>query len=143
MKSEKNIVATMIKQHRLLQQDLEKTIEVADSAQKDGAHMIYVLLQKFKTDLNEHLELENNFFYKQLVGKMEKKNVDTTKIKEFISDMDDIGKAVYAFLDKYDDESVIGNNIKEFRKDVSEITQVLLVRIETEEAGVYLYWEMY
>lgn len=130
----------MLAQHRDLQKDLNQVAQQLKIIQVD-ANKIDQLLLIFKKDLNEHLNLENNIFYPKLLDQMREGQKPTADTEEFISEMGKIGDAVMAFLSKYDSSVRISDDIAEFKNDVAAIIDTLNIRIEAEEAGVYLYWE--
>lgn len=138
----KNIVSTMVAQHRTLQKDLGVVAEVLESGKID-AQKIITGLDQFKKDLIEHLELENNTFYHELLKEMKVKGQDTAKTEQFIAEMKDIEKVVVAFLEKYKDAQSIGEKTEEFKKEFPGIVETLNLRIESEEAGVYSYWGLF
>ena len=133
----KEIVSTMISQHRVLQGEVAS---ILDKEKKDSEE-ISQELEKFKNDLTEHLKLENEVFYVELLKDMKSQGFNTTKTEEFIAEMESIGRAVSVFLEKYKNASSIQGKIQEFKKELEEIGGVLTLRIESEEAGVFTYWE--
>lgn len=137
-----NIVDTMIDQHRLLHKDLG---QVADELKNENpdANNIDSLLIKFAKDLEEHLKLENDTFYVELLKKMKDKGQATAKTEEFIGKMTEIGTAVMAFLEKYNKAKKIKQQMTNFRQEFSNIVETLNIRVEAEESGVYLYWSQY
>lgn len=142
MLDKKNIVSTMISQHRTLQKEVGAVSAILDSGEIN-TKKISDGLEQFKKDLVEHLELENNVFYAELLTEMKKKGQDTSKTEQFIAEMKDIEKVVIAFLEKYKDAQSISNSIEEFKKEFSGIGETLTLRIESEEAGVYSYWGLF
>jgi len=142
MLDKKNIVTTMISQHRTLQKEVGAVAEILGTDEVN-ANKISDGLEQFKKDLVEHLELENNVFYAELLKEMKAKGQDTTKTELFIAEMKDIEKVVVAFLEKYKDAQSISSSIEEFKKEFSAIGETLVLRIESEEAGVYAYWGLF
>ena len=137
-----NLVSIMIKQHRGLQEDLglvAKDLEEKELDAKDVSR----LLGKFTKDLTEHLELENNTFYVQLLEKMKEKGQDTAKTEQFVGQMKDIEKVVVAFLEKYGSAKSIEEKVEEFKAEFKNIVDTLVLRIESEESGVYAYWGLF
>ncbi|MEI8270797.1 MAG: hypothetical protein WCG45_05530, partial [bacterium] len=94
-------------------------------------------------DLPEHLNLENDVFYPSLLSQMENKKMDTTKTRAFIEEMNVIGASVSNFSNKYKTESSIRDQFNDFKNELVNIISILNTRIESEESGVYLYWDMY
>lgn len=137
-----DIVNKMISQHRILQKDINDALDLSKNENVDILK-ISVDLKQFFVDLQEHLHLENEIFYPELLKKMESKGLDTSKTKDFINQMKNIGIVVITFLDKYRDVSSIENHMNDFKKEISDIVGVLNLRIQSEETGVYGYWDMY
>jgi PAS domain S-box-containing protein len=101
----KTIVRTMVKQHRNLQKDLGVINDLLTAGGPIDFRKILELLEQFKKDLVEHLELENGTFYPELLQRMKAKQQNTEKTEQFIAEMKNIEKAVLAFLEKYKDIS--------------------------------------
>jgi hypothetical protein len=134
-----NLVATLISQHRILQDNLgQVNIQLTQVSPSGGK--IDEFLKIFASNLKGHLALENSVFYVELIKKMEDKGEDTTKTKEFIAEMDKIGEVVMAFLGKFHNSEIIEKQIDEFKESFTTTVETLNMRIETEESGVYLYW---
>lgn len=142
MEDLENIVSRLISQHRILQKDLSDIANLSVNNNLDYFEIDRILKQ-FNKDLISHLELENNIFYAELIKRMEKANQDTVKTKQFIDEMEEIGKTVIGFLDKYKNSEIIKNKIIEFKSELNSIINVLNLRIESEEAGIYTYWGMF
>jgi len=142
MADEKNLVSTLVEQHRGLQKDLGAVIEEFKN-ELPNSEEVDKLLKRFASDLTVHLELENNVFYAQLISKMKEKGQDTAKTEQFIAEMDVIGKVVMAFLGKYGDAISIKLQLTDFKSELSDIINTLNLRIESEEAGVYAYWGLF
>ena len=137
-----NIVTTMIRQHRELQKEVGVVVEILKKQPVDASG-IAKGLEQFKKDLVEHLSLENDVFYVELLEKMKAKGQDATKTEQFIAEMKDIEKTVVAFLDKYKEAQNIEDKLDEFKKEFEGLVDVLVLRIESEEIGVYAYWGIF
>jgi len=137
MLDKKNLISTMISQHRVLQKDLGAEVELSESEELHNG------LEQFTKDLVEHLGLENETFYPELLKGMKEKEQDTTKTELFIGEMKEIEKAVHAFLDKYNSAENIQKDVAEFKQELSGIVDALNLRIESEESGVYSYWGLF
>ena len=135
-----NIIVKLIVQHRTLQSDLGI---VADEIEKPkiSASLINESLRKFSADLEEHLKLENDYFYVELIKQMKASGQNTVNTEAFIAEMGTIGVAVKTFLGKYSSASSIDEGIDEFIDEFASIVETLNMRIEVEETGVYLYWK--
>lgn len=138
----KTIITIMIAQHRTLQKEVSAVVEILKS-EKIDVQKIMAGLEQFKKDLVEHLELENNTFYPELLRDMKQRGQDTIKTEQFIVEMKDIEKVVVAFLEKYKDVSSLKEKMDEFKKEFPEIGETLALRIESEEEGVYSYWGLF
>jgi regulator of sigma D len=138
-----NLVTTMIQQHRGLQADVGAIVALYNGNDDVKAEAIFDGVNKFKTDLVEHLKLENESFYVELLEKMKQAKQDTAKTETFIAEMKDIEKVVYAFLEKFSTADSINNNFLEFKSEFNGIKEALTLRIEAEESGVYSYWGLF
>jgi len=137
-----DIVAIMISQHRDLQEDLDKIKDLVKAGIK-SSKAIDSGLKGFAKDLTEHLDLENNVFYVQLIKKMEEDKQDTKKTKEFIADMKRIEVVINKFLKKYGDTKSIEKNFETLTLDLKSTIKILNMRIKCEEEGLYAYWNLY
>ena len=131
-----DIVSIMIKQHRELQKNLGD-VDVLLHENDVQVNKIEELLNVFVKNLSEHLELENNTFYVELLEKMKKAGYDTEKTEEFIVQMKDIEVKVIGFIEKYKLSFSIKSELEDFKVEFAEMVIVLRLRIESEEAGVY------
>lgn len=125
------LVSVLKNQHTGLKNDLVSVSE------KTEGEAIASGLSKFKIDLVAHLTLEDNSFYTELIKRMRDKGQDTKNTEAFMESMKDIAKVVTAFLEKYSDPIFISNNISNFKLELGDIIRTLLIRIESEEEGVY------
>jgi len=132
-----DLIATLKSQHKLLQSDLASTLEEASNQNWINSEKISELLTKFKTDLLEHLKLEDEEFYPNYLSKKNNLKADITSEDAFYKQMDDIAKAVTSFLDKYSTPEIIRNSSTDFKQELSGIIQTLNLRIETEEDGIF------
>lgn len=140
MIDKKNIISTMTSQHRVLENEVGSILEIIKKNEVD-IEKISQGLEWFKKDLIEHLKLENEVFYVELLKDMKNKGQDFSDTEKFIKEMDDIAKVVIAFLEKYKNIQSIKEKIDEFKKEFFELVSVLALRIESEEDGVYSYWK--
>ncbi len=139
---QKNIISIMKKQHRTLQEEIGLISELLANNGKTNRKKIFKILMKFKHDLVEHLKLENDVFYVNLLKEMREKGKDISKTKEFISEMTDIQKVVIDFLEKFKDSKSIENKIVKFKKKFVEIGEILSIRIESEEEGIFPFGQI-
>jgi regulator of sigma D len=138
-----DIISTLIKQHRTLQTEVSSVIDCYQLEKVIAAEKISSGLKKFTQELAGHLKLENEVFYVELLDKMKRAGQDISKTELFIAEMKDIEKVVYAFLSKFKDTASIETSFENFQKEFDAIKQVLVMRIESEEEGVYGYWNLY
>jgi hypothetical protein len=133
------LINTLKSQHRTLQNSLKSITVVLEhdlnSPQK--ANLILTELNKFKQELDAHLKLENETFYKDYFAKKQALGGDVDKDQEFMNQMNEIGKKVMEFLNKYDQSAKIESSLISFGLDLKAISAVLNTRIETEEEGIY------
>jgi len=142
MINKKTLVSEMISQHRNLQKEVESVGKLLEVKSIDSGEIVKGLAQ-FRIDLMEHLGLENEYFYVELLKNMKDKGQDTSKTEQFIAEMVDIGKVVVTFLDKYNKADSIQNDVSEFGEEFKRIAETLTLRVESEEAGVYSYWGLF
>lgn len=140
---QKDIVATLISQHRELQSVISQIKVLIDEKKEGFSKTVLEKLKTFELKLKEHLELENNVFYVELLSKLKAKGVDISGIDKFILEMKDIEREVYYFLSKYYEKKSINEDLAEFKLDFNRIVEYLNLRIESEESGVYMYWDIY
>lgn len=140
MLNKKNIISTMIDQHRLLQKEVKSISDILTNDSVDTI-TVNIILSEFKKNLEIHLTLENNVFYVELFKEMESKGQNTSDTKDFIDQMKDIEKIVIGFLEKYNSSDSVKNNIVDFKKEFVSIRETLTLRIESGEEGVYTYWQ--
>lgn len=143
MVDKKNIVSTMVEQHRNLLKEVTTLSDLLKSNETPSAEEILKGLNQFQQDLAKHLKLENGVFYVELLKDMKAKGQDTIKTQQFIDEMKGIEKVVYAFLEKFSDAKSIEGNPEGFKKEFAGIGEALALRIESEEAGVFSYWVLF
>jgi len=138
MDNKNNIIGVLISQHNDLRKIMTEAGEMAyDSATAEDIHK---KIAEFKELLYIHLDLENNTFYPELLKKLEGEGFDTNDTKKFIKEMKNIESAVSGFLERYSSPEKIEALSNEFSSDFKRISATLLMRLEAEEGGVYLYW---
>lgn len=135
-----NIVSRMVEQHRELGKIAEnamalKTIDDIPAIKKE--------LDSFVSVFVKHLEMENEDFYIDLLKQMQLKGHDVKKTQQFIDEMEAIEKVVVIFLDKYKTIENIEKNFEEFKQELVDMVNMLMLRMESEETGVYGYWELF
>lgn len=130
------IKKSLTEQHIAIQNDMEKISEMINSGGKINTDAVYDLLVKLNKDLNEHLQLENQQFYPEII----KQNINDEKIeklKEFFRNMTIMEKVIDRFLKKYSVGEKIRASLPEFKKEFKEIKDVLGLRIDLEETKIF------
>jgi len=97
-------------------------------------------LINFKKSLDKHLKLENDSFYPELLKKMREKNLEVSNTELFIGEMKKLEQEIIDFLKKYNDPKKIDNNLARFKPEFDFIISSVMIRITSEEDGVFLYW---
>jgi hypothetical protein len=134
---QENLISTLKSQHLTLKADLRIAADDVSLPDQVNGEEILMYFSKFKKDLSDHLKIENENFYPDLLRKMKKRNQDTTNTEKFIAEMIDIGKVITAFLGKYNSIGSISNQSSEFSSQLQDIISTLNLRIESEEEGVF------
>lgn len=134
-----NLVDILIKQHNELRREIAV---IKEESQKDAPvfSALFAGLEQFNKSLLGHLSLEDNVFYPKLLEKLESQGLNTGDTRKFIEEMKEIEKQIRGFLGKYGSSGQIEKNLSSFKPDLNEMAVVLLIRIYSEENGVYLYW---
>lgn len=138
------MIQKLIKQHDELKRLLGEM--KAGAEQPGGYAAVGRLHQAFKDALSEHLAFENKEFYPRLmraVGASGASAEGVDRISKFIAEMEKIGAAVGGFLKKYENNESIREQWDDYQHDLAESAAILLVRMESEEDGVYMEWEIY
>lgn len=139
--NKKELVTTLIEQHRLIQADLLSALKKAQTEVNNNKKIISEGIifdfKKFNRDLTAHLTLENGTFYVNYLNKQKQAGQDTTKTEKFIEEMNKIVTTVNQFLEKYNTAEKIEKNFIDFEKELETTINTLNLRLETEEEGVY------
>lgn len=133
-----DLIATLISQHN----DLRRGILTIIEAEEFNASGIFENLENFKKTLSNHLNLEDNMFYPGVLKKLENRKIETETVLKFIEEMKIIAEKVFMFFEKYDKEEKIKMNQEEFKTDFKRISETLNIRMESEEDGIYMYWNI-
>ena len=139
---QKDIIKTLIIQHKGLVKDITKVAEIMEKNEKDHSQEIVANLNIFKDHLLKHLKLENEVFYIELLKAMKQEGIKTELTEAFINEMTALQKVVLGFLDKYTAQ-IISQDFNNFKLDFEKIKQALALRIESEEEGVYVSAKSY
>jgi regulator of sigma D len=94
-------------------------------------------LEEFRVLLQDHLLTENVRLYVYLNHALAEDGSSRQLIRSFRHEMDDIGKAVVAFLNDYRDLAQHPEFAKEFSQALEGIGKVLAERIRREEETLY------
>ena len=140
-KNNPEVISTLLFQHHQLRREMADTRNENNKPSPDFA-LILKTLNDFKTSLIAHLALEDKVFYPQVLKQLKERNLDTQKMEEFIGEMANLAQTTMAFLDKYNEPQLIENNLNQFKIDFEDMASAILIRITSEEDGVYLYWDM-
>lgn len=94
-------------------------------------------LDAFRVAIQSHLLTENVRLYIYLEHQLEEDPVKHELIHGFRHEMDGIGKAVMGFLARYRKLSVDRNLMATFGRDLEMVGNILVSRIQREEATLY------
>lgn len=139
--NKENIITTLKNQHKELIRLTDSILNDLKSENNFNAENIFKSLNIFKEKLIEHLKLENDVFYVDLIEAMEAKKRDVSEIKIFIEGMKNIEKSIYAFFDRYYYQDEISKNRQNFQDDFKGISEQLKLRASSEEADIFSIWE--
>lgn len=137
-----NLIETLVRQHRNLQEQLANILELSPEGDR-SVEIVKSAFEIFSSDLEKHLELEKDVFYPELLKRMEAKGGDVLMMRKFIDQMDEIGVSIRAFVEGYRNLSFGVEQLGSFKKELKRIITLQNLRIETEESGVYGYWKLY
>ena len=132
-----NLIDKFISEHNSLKKLLGKIKSEAVINSPDFT-FIFGSLKKFKKNLKEHVDLENDSLYSPLLEKYKGKPSEIEYIEKFISDMDELAKEIYDFIDKYTYKQKIEKRFDEFKKELDFVISSLQIRVTSEEKGVFL-----
>jgi hypothetical protein len=136
--TEENIVKTLKKQHVEIEKILHEVDNYLESNKEIDPVYIHEHLLNFGKILMEHITLEDNEFYPDLLEKMKKAHENTEDIYDFIARMNVILDYVYGFLENYDSpEKIKAEHRDSFRALFIRMMSRLEIRINVEELFVY------
>lgn len=133
----KQLINTLKAQHKVLKTDLIQALDDAEKGIEKNESEILQFLSKFKTDLTEHVKLENDIFYPDYLDRKLKRGEDITETSKFVDEMKKIGYGVTQFLEKYDTPEELEDIKRDFEGDLKHIIETLNIRISTEEDSVF------
>lgn len=135
--SPNELIINLKNQHILLKEDLTLALENFDLISDKKDLLVISALAKFKVDLLNHLALENKELYPDFLDKKIKMGADVNETKKFIFKMEEIAKVVISFLNKYETPELLKASSSTFKDELLEIVDVLNIRIQTEEEGIF------
>lgn len=102
-------------------------------------------INRFNNTLVKHLKDEDEIFYPDLRKRAVELKQDALlpALDVFIEDMNKISRKVFDFFSRYRSESDIATDEKGFIKDIAEIRDALVKRINTEEETLYYIYKAY
>lgn len=95
------------------------------------------MLSEFRTALTEHVAKENVKFYAFVQQHYANDADKTAHLKVVRKQMDDIGRAVSKFTNRYESEVLDDVSVQQFMKDLEGIGQALVARVQMEEGELY------
>lgn len=134
-----DIIATLKQQHLEMKGILAGIKDKLHTEAPESSDILKRLLN-FKKSLDKHLKLENNTFYPELLKIMKERNLEVSNTELFIGEMKTLEMEIIDFLKKYDDPKKIDNNLARFKPEFDFIISSLMIRITSEEDGVFMYW---
>lgn len=94
-------------------------------------------LKEFKHGFLDHILVENVSLYVYMKSAFSDDEANIELVQEFRSEMDGIGKAVRAFLLKYETIGIDKDLAASFENELAGIGEALVARIEREESTLY------
>lgn len=134
-----DIIITLKKQHQELKGILSGIKNKLNLDTPDSLDILARLVN-FKKKLNKHLALENDTFYPALLRKMKERNLEVGNTELFIGEMKTLELEIIDFLNKYNQPKKIDSRLGRFKPELDFIISSLMIRITSEEDGIYLYW---
>ncbi|MCL1824346.1 MAG: hemerythrin domain-containing protein [Betaproteobacteria bacterium] len=111
--------------------------EIKAFSEYGGYAAMSELLASFQMALQTHLMLEDIKFYTYLQQLLAKNTDLSSFISNVKQEMDGIANAVMCFTDTYKNQKMIDGKDAKFKKELSEIGDVLLKRINLEETRLF------
>jgi len=101
-------------------------------------------LKEFKRGFLDHILVENVSLYVYMKSSFKDDEGNIGLVQEFRSEMDEIGKAVRAFILKYETIGINKDVVTSFAEELGGIGEALVARIQREEGTLYpLYQPAY
>jgi hemerythrin-like domain-containing protein len=134
-----DLITTLIAQHNELRAHMQHLDALALPGKEAASETISVLTA-FKRTLMAHMHLENKQFYPIVLKKFKQKETETKNLLRFMEEMENIGKTVLLFCDRYKTVEAVAADGAGYRRDLKAMIGVLMIRISSEEDGIFLYW---
>ncbi|BAO30984.1 hemerythrin domain-containing protein [Sulfuritalea hydrogenivorans] len=111
--------------------------EIAAASQAQDLMKVQSWLKHFRTLIQDHLLKENVRLYVYLEHLLENDATSHALMHGFRHEMDDIGRAVVGFLEKYKEIGQHPELARPFSTDLAAIGEALVARIKREEEILY------
>lgn len=128
------LIATMKAQHATIMADLAELHRQASLPICDP-DSIRAGVERLTRDLTTHLQLEDVTFYPAYMDLKHRKGESTERLEQYIKEMQIISQSVNVFIEHVLESGACGDAT--FMPQLERITQMITVRIETEEEGPY------
>ena len=99
-------------------------------------------LKEFKQGFLDHILIENVSLYVYMKSSFKDDEGNIGLVQEFRSEMDGIGKAVRAFILKYEMIGINKDVAPSFTEDLGGIGEALVARIQREEGTLYPLYQL-
>ena len=123
----------------LLKKDHQKLISICNKIEielnNNNFQIIKEELQKFITDYNKHIIVEDTQLYIKLKEKYKEQTQILNTIKNIENDMNTITNTILDFEKKFD--TINSDNKEAFWSELKSIESILIQRIELEEERLY------
>ena len=136
-----NLISKLEGDHQSL---LEIFGEISTALSATDFPLVLEKLKEFKRGFLDHILVENVSLYVYMKSSLNEDEGNIDLVQEFRSEMDGIGKAVRAFLLKYETIGVDKSVAPSFAEELGGIGEALVARIQREEGTLYpLYQPAY
>ena len=127
-----NLIDHFLKDHRNL---IDLFTDASEAYSKQDFASLQDNLRKFQETLTSHLLSENVRFYTYMKYLLKSDSEKSELLGTFQSEMTQIGKVVFAHLNKYSQPNSVYD--RAFKTEFDEIGAALVRRIEAEESRLY------
>ncbi|MDR0251256.1 MAG: hemerythrin domain-containing protein [Burkholderiales bacterium] len=114
--------------------------KIKDASKGGNYVMLPGLLASLRLALQTHLMLENVKFYAYMRQHFAGDNDLSNFVDGVKKEMDYIARTVVRFANTYNTQAIIKERVVEFKKELDEIGNILLKRIDLEEARLYILY---